>query len=288
MGAFMDRYNRMKGIGTVPDTVQAEGEDSSSVPASEVKPGAFTERYNKLLEARAADMSHSLSEWSAANDTLAHSYGSYSVEELAKQTDALRTSGESLKKRIKDSGLYDDDTVTALGEGIDSWNRVHDIYRRDLDLAAGRAEREQATAKLPASSLPVYGRSPVTAHNGRESTLEDKILYAQASVDMLESKLEKSKGKLPSPEQLMSGDAGIDGNDEIKAALKEKKKELEQLLKERQESEIAEWREETGSRTARTFRRLLRRTLKLCSRRNRSISIPTITRTPTETICALR
>lgn len=42
MGAFMDRYNRMKGIGTVPDTVQAEGEDSSSVPASEVKPGAFT------------------------------------------------------------------------------------------------------------------------------------------------------------------------------------------------------------------------------------------------------
>lgn len=44
----------------------------------------------------------------------------------------------------------------------------------------------------------------------------------------------------------MSGDAGIDGNDEIKAALKEKKKELEQLLKERQESEIAEWREENG------------------------------------------
>ena len=246
MGAFMDRYNRMKGIGTVPDTVQAEGEDSSSVPASEVKPGAFTERYNKLLEARAADMSHSLSEWSAANDTLAHSYGSYSVEELAKQTDALRTSGESLKQRIKDSGLYDDDTVTALGEGIDSWNRVHDIYRRDLDLAAGRAEREQATAKLPASSLPVYGRSPVTAHNGRESTLEDKILYAQASVDMLESKLENSKGKLPSPEQLMSGDAGIDGNDKIKSALKEKKKELEQLLKERQESKIAEWREENG------------------------------------------
>lgn len=246
MGAFMDRYNRMKGIGTVPDTVQAEGEDSSSVPASEVKPGAFTERYNKLLEARAADMSHSLSEWSAANDTLAHSYGSYSVEELAKQTDALRMSGERLKQRIKDSGLYDDDTVTALGEGIDSWNRVHDIYRRDLDLAAGRAEKEQAAAKLPASSLPVYGRSPVTAHNGRGSTLEDKILYAQASVDMLESKLEKSKGKTPSPEQLMSGDAGIDGNDEIKAALKEKKKELEQLLKERQESEIAEWREENG------------------------------------------
>lgn len=246
MGAFMDRYNRMKGIGTVPDTVQAEGEDSSSVPASEVKPGAFTERYNKLLEARAADMSHSLSEWSAANDTLAHSYGSYSVEELAKQTDALRMSGERLKQRIKDSGLYDDDTVTALGEGIDSWNRVHDIYRRDLDLAAGRAEKEQAAAKLPASSLPVYGRSPVTAHNGRESTLEDKILYAQASVDMLESKLEKSKGKIPSPEQLMSGDAGIDGNDEIKAQLKEKNEELEQLLKERQESEIAEWREENG------------------------------------------
>ena len=246
MGAFMDRYNRMKGIGTVPDTVQAEGEDSSSVPASEVKPGAFTERYNKLLEARAADMSHSLSEWSAANDTLAHSYGSYSVEELAKQTDALRMSGESLKQRIRDSGLYDDDTVTALGEGIDSWNRVHDIYRRDLDLAAGRAEREQATAELPASSLPVYGQNVAETHHGKESSLEDKILYAQASVDMLESKLEKSKGKLPSPEQLMSGDAGIDGNDEIKAALKEKKKELEQLLKERQESKIAEWREENG------------------------------------------
>ena len=246
MGAFMDRYNRMKGIGTVPDTVQAEGEDSSSVPASEVKPGAFTERYNKLLEARAADMSHSLSEWSAANDTLAHSYGSYSVEELAKQTDALRMSGESLKQRIRDSGLYDDDTVTALGEGIDSWNRVHDIYRRDLDLAAGRAEREQATAELPASSLPVYGQNVAETHHGKESSLEDKILYAQASVDMLESKLENSKGKIPSPEQLMSGDAGIDGNDEIKAALKEKKKELEQLLKERQESKIAEWREENG------------------------------------------
>ena len=246
MGAFMDRYNRMKGIGTVPDTVQAEGEDSSSVPASEVKPGAFTERYNKLLEARAADMSHSLSEWSAANDTLAHSYGSYSGEELAKQTDALRMSGESLKQRIRDSGLYDDDTVTALGEGIDSWNRVHDIYRRDLDLAAGRAEREQATAELPASSLPVYGQNVAETHHGKESSLEDKILYAQASVDMLESKLENSKGKIPSPEQLMSGDAGIDGNDEIKAALKEKKKELEQLLKERQESEIAERREENG------------------------------------------
>ena len=245
MGAFMDRYNRMKGIGTVPDTVQAEGEDSSSVPASEVKPGAFTERYNKLLEARAADMSHSLSEWSAANDTLARSYGSYSVEELAKQTDALRTSGESLKQRIKDSGLYDDDTVTALGEGIDSWNRVHDIYKRDLDLAAGRAEREQATAKLPESSVPVYGRSPVTAHNGRESTLEDKILYAQASVDMLESKLENSGGRLPltgAQSALADGESA----NEVRAQLKEKKKELERLRAEFAEREYAKQREENG------------------------------------------
>lgn len=245
MGAFMDRYNRMKGIGTVPDTVQAEGEDSSSVPASEVKPGAFMERYNKLLEARAADMSHSLSEWSAANDTLAHSYGSYSVEELAKQTDALRTSGESLKQRIKDSGLYDDDTVSALGEGIDSWNRVHDIYKRDLDLAAGRAEREQATAKLPASSFPVYGRSPVTAHNGRESTLEDKILYAQASVDMLESKLENSGGRLPLTRPASALTGGESAN-EVRAQLKEKKKELEQLRAEYAEREYAKQREEMG------------------------------------------
>ena len=245
MGAFMDRYNRMKGIGTVPDTVQAEGEDSSSVPASEVKPGAFTERYNKLLEARAADMSHSLSEWSAANDTLARSYGSYSVEELAKQTDALRTSGESLKQRIKDSGLYDDDTVSALGEGIDSWNRVHDIYKRDLDLAAGRAEREPATAKLPESSVPVYGRSPITAHNGKESTLEDKILYAQASVDMLESKLENSGGRLPLTRPASALTGGESAN-EVRAQLKEKKKELEQLRAEYAEREYAKQREEMG------------------------------------------
>ena len=245
MGAFMDRYNRMKGIGTVPDTVQAEGEDSSSVPASEVKPGAFTERYNKLLEARAADMSHSLSEWSAANDTLAHSYGSYSVEELAKQTDALRASGESLKQRIKDSGLYDDDTVTALGEGIDSWNRVHDIYRRDLDLAAGRAEREQATAELPASSLPVYGQNVAETHHGKESSLEDKILYAQASVDMLESKLENSGGRLPLTRPASALTGGESAN-EVRAQLKEKKKELEQLRAEYAEREYAKQREENG------------------------------------------
>lgn len=256
-GAFTERYNRMKEAGLVGTSgisqaspvraaELAEEETPSSVPAAEVVPGAFTERYNRFRQNRADGIRQSIEAWNEENKKLARSYGEHSGEFIKARSDALRTSGESLKQRIKDSGLYDDDTVSALGEGIDSWNRVHDIYRRDLDLAAGRAEREQATAELPASSLPVYGRSPVTAHNGRESTLEDKILYAQASVDMLESKLEKSKGKLPSPEQLMSGDAGIDGNDEIKAALKEKKKELEQLLKERQESEIAERREENG------------------------------------------
>lgn len=256
-GAFTERYNRMKEAGLVGTSgisqaspvraaELAEEETPSSVPAAEVVPGAFTERYNRFRQNRADGIRQSIEAWNEENKKLARSYGEHSGEFIKARSDALRTSGESLKQRIKDSGLYDDDTVSALGEGIDSWNRVHDIYRRDLDLAAGRAEREQATAELPASSLPVYGRSPVTAHNGRESTLEDKILYAQASVDMLESKLEKSKGKLPSPEQLMSGDAGIDGNDEIKAALKEKKKELEQLLKERQESKIAEWREENG------------------------------------------
>ena len=256
-GAFTERYNRMKEAGLVGTSgisqaspvraaELAEEETPSSVPAAEVVPGAFTERYNRFRQNRADGIRQSIEAWNEENKKLARSYGEHSGEFIKARSDALRTSGESLKQRIKDSGLYDDDTVSALGEGIDSWNRVHDIYRRDLDLAAGRAEREQATAELPASSLPVYGRSPVTAHNGRESTLEDKILYAQASVDMLEIQLEKSKGKTPSPEQLMSGDAGIDGNDEIKAALKEKKKELEQLLKERQESEIAEWREENG------------------------------------------
>lgn len=256
-GAFTERYNRMKEAGLVGTSgisqaspvraaELAEEETPSSVPAAEVVPGAFTERYNRFRQNRADGIRQSIEAWNEENKKLARSYGEHSGEFIKARSDALRTSGESLKQRIKDSGLYDDDTVSALGEGIDSWNRVHDIYRRDLDLAAGRAEREQATAELPASSLPVYGRSPVTAHNGRESTLEDKILYAQASVDMLEIQLEKSKGKGPSPEQLMSGDAGIDGNDEIKAALKEKKKELEQLLKERQESEIAEWREENG------------------------------------------
>ena len=256
-GAFTERYNRMKEAGLVGTSgisqaspvraaELAEEETPSSVPAAEVVPGAFTERYNRFRQNRADGIRQSIEAWNEENKKLARSYGEHSGEFIKARSDALRTSGESLKQRIKDSGLYDDDTVSALGEGIDSWNRVHDIYRRDLDLAAGRAEREQATAELPASSLPVYGRSPVTAHNGRGSTLEDKILYAQASVDMLEIQLEKSKGKGPSPEQLMSGDAGIDGNDEIKAALKEKKKELEQLLKERQESEIAEWQEENG------------------------------------------
>ena len=256
-GAFTERYNRMKEAGLVGTSgisqaspvraaELAEEETPSSVPAAEVVPGAFTERYNRFRQNRADGIRQSIEAWNEENKKLARSYGEHSGEFIKARSDALRTSGESLKQRIKDSGLYDDDTVSALGEGIDSWNRVHDIYRRDLDLAAGRAEREQATAELPASSLPVYGQNVAETHHGKESSLEDKILYAQASVDMLESKLEKSKGKPPSPEQLMSGDAGIDGNDEIKAALKEKKKELEQLLKERQESEIAEWREENG------------------------------------------
>lgn len=256
-GAFTERYNRMKEAGLVGTSgisqaspvraaELAEEETPSSVPAAEVVPGAFTERYNRFRQNRADGIRQSIEAWNEENKKLARSYGEHSGEFIKARSDALRTSGESLKKRIKDSGLYDDDTVTALGEGIDSWNRVHDIYRRDLDLAAGRAEREQATAELPASSLPVYGQNVAETHHGKESSLEEKIQDTQANIKMLEIQLEKSKGKGPSPEQLMSGDAGIDGNDKIKAQLKEKKKELEQLLKERQESEIAEWREENG------------------------------------------
>ena len=256
-GAFTERYNRMKEAGLVGTSgisqaspvraaELAEEETPSSVPAAEVVPGAFTERYNRFRQNRADGIRQSIEAWNEENKKLARSYGEHSGEFIKARSDALRTSGESLKKRIKDSGLYDDDTVTALGEGIDSWNRVHDIYRRDLDLAAGRAEREQATAELPASSLPVYGQNVAETHHGKESSLEEKIQDTQANIKMLEIQLEKSKGKSPSPEQLMSGDAGIDGNDEIKAQLKEKNEELEQLLKEWQESEIAERREGNG------------------------------------------
>ena len=255
-GAFTERYNRMKEAGLVGTSgisqaspvraaELAEEETPSSVPAAEVVPGAFTERYNRFRQNRADGIRQSIEAWNEENKKLARSYGEHSGEFIKARSDALRTSGESLKQRIKDSGLYDDDTVSALGEGIDSWNRVHDIYRRDLDLAAGRAEREQATAKLPESSVPVYGRSPVTAHNGRESTLEDKILYAQASVDMLESKLEKSGGRMPLT-GTQSALTGGESANEVRAQLKEKKKELEQLRAEYAEREYAKQREEMG------------------------------------------
>ena len=255
-GAFTERYNRMKEAGLVGTSgisqaspvraaELAEEETPSSVPAAEVVPGAFTERYNRFRQNRADGIRQSIEAWNEENKKLARSYGEHSGEFIKARSDALRTSGESLKQRIKDSGLYDDDTVSALGEGIDSWNRVHDIYRRDLDLAAGRAEREQATAELPASSLPVYGRSPVTAHNGRESTLEDKILYAQASVDMLESKLENSGGRLPLTRPASALTGGESAN-EVRAQLKEKNEELEQLRAEYAEREYAKQREENG------------------------------------------
>ena len=253
MSKFMDRYSRMKEAGLVggdsSDKIRgdsfSEGDSFTENESAAAKPGAFTERYNRYRQNRADGIRQSIEAWNEENKKLARSYGEHSGEFIKARSDALRTSGESLKQRIKDSGLYDDDTVSALGEGIDSWNRVHDIYRRDLDLAAGRAERDQATAKLPESSLPVYGRSPVTAHNGRESTLEDKILYAQASVDMLESKLENSGGRLPltgAQSALADGESA----NEVRAQLKEKKKELERLRAEFAEREGAKQREEMG------------------------------------------
>lgn len=207
-------------------------------------PGAFTERYNRYRQNRADGIRQSIEAWNEENKKLARSYGEHSGEFIKARSDALRTSGESLKQRIKDSGLYDDDTVTALGEGIDSWSTAwDDAYNEYVRKSTVGADRKKAA---PTAEHGGGGGEFALTAAAKGNTLEEKIQDTQANIKMLEIQLEKSKGKGPSPEQLMSGDAGIDGNDEIKAALKEKKKELEQLLKERQESEIAEWREENG------------------------------------------
>ncbi len=254
-GAFMERYNRMKEAGLVGTSgisqaspvraaELAEEETPSSVPAAEVVPGAFTERYNRYRQNRADGIRQSIEAWNEENKKLARSYGEHSGEFIKARSDALRTSGESLKQRIKDSGLYDDDTVSALGEGIDSWSTAwDDAYNEYVRKSTVGADRKKA--------------APTAEHGGGEgefaltaaakgNTLEEKIQDTQANIKMLEIQLEKSKWKAPSYEQLMSGDAGIDGNDKIKAQLKEKNEELEQLLKEWQESEIAKWQEENG------------------------------------------
>ena len=127
-GAFTERYNRMKEAGLVGTSgisqaspvraaELAEEETPSSVPAAEVVPGAFTERYNRFRQNRADGIRQSIEAWNEENKKLARSYGEHSGEFIKARSDALRTSGESLKQRIKDSGLYDDDTVSALGEG---------------------------------------------------------------------------------------------------------------------------------------------------------------------------
>lgn len=254
-GAFTERYNRMKEAGLVGTTgisqaspvraaELAEEETPSSVPAAEVVPGAFTERYNRYRQNRADGIRQSIEAWNEENKKLARSYGEHSGEFIKARSDALRTSGESLKQRIKDSGLYDDDTVSALGEGIDSWSTAwDDAYNEYVRKSTVGADRKKAA---PTAAHGGGGGEFALTAAAKGNTLEEKIQDTQANIKMLEIQLEKSKGKLPSPEQLMSGDAGIDGNDEIKAALKEKKKELEQLLKERQESKIAERREENG------------------------------------------
>lgn len=254
-GAFMERYNRMKEAGLVGTSgisqaspvraaELAEEETPSSVPAAEVVPGAFTERYNRYRQNRADGIRQSIEAWNEENKKLARSYGEHSGEFIKARSDALRTSGESLKQRIKDSGLYDDDTVTALGEGIDSWSTAwDDAYNEYVRKSTVGADRKKAA---PTAEHGGGGGEFALTAAAKGNTLEEKIQDTQANIKMLEIQLEKSKGKGPSPEQLMSGDAGIDGNDKIKAQLKEKKKELEQLLKERQESEIAEWREENG------------------------------------------
>ena len=251
-GAFMERYNRMKeaglvgtsGIPQASPVRAAEEEVPSSVPAAEVVPGAFTERYNRYRQNRADGIRQSVEAWNEENKKLARSYGEHSGEFIKARSDALRTSGESLKQRIKDSGLYDDDTVSALGEGIDSWSTVwDDAYNEYVRKSTVGADRKKAA---PTAEHGGGGGEFALTAAAKGNTLEEKIQDTQANIKMLEIQLEKSKGKGPSPEQLMSGDAGIDGNDEIKAALKEKKKELEQLLKEWQESEIAKWQEENG------------------------------------------
>ena len=254
-GAFTERYNRMKEAGLVGTSgisqaspvraaELAEEETPSSVPAAEVVPGAFTERYNRFRQNRADGIRQSIEAWNEENKKLARSYGEHSGEFIKARSDALRTSGESLKQRIKDSGLYDDDTVSALGEGIDSWSTAwDDAYNEYVRKSTVGADRKKAA---PTAAHGGGGGEFALTAAAKGNTLEEKIQDTQANIKMLEIQLEKSKGKGPSPEQLMSGDAGIDGNDKIKAQLKEKNEELEQLLKEWQESEIAKWQEENG------------------------------------------
>lgn len=254
-GAFTERYNRMKEAGLVGTSgisqaspvraaELAEEETPSSVPAAEVVPGAFTERYNRFRQNRADGIRQSIEAWNEENKKLARSYGEHSGEFIKARSDALRAAGESLKQRIKDSGLYDDDTVSALGEGIDSWSTAwDDAYNEYVRKSTVGADRKKAA---PTAEHGGGGGEFALTAAAKGNTLEEKIQDTQANIKMLEIQLEKSKGKVTSPEQLMSGDAGIDGNDKIKAQLKEKNEELEQLLKEWQESEIAKWQEENG------------------------------------------
>ena len=156
-GAFTERYNRMKEAGLVGTSgisqaspvraaELAEEETPSSVPAAEVVPGAFTERYNRFRQNRADGIRQSIEAWNEENKKLARSYGEHSGEFIKARSDALRTSGESLKKRIKDSGLYDDDTVSALGEGIDSWNTAwSDAYNEYVRKSTVGADRKKAS-----------------------------------------------------------------------------------------------------------------------------------------------
>ena len=155
-GAFTERYNRMKEAGLVGTSgisqaspvraaELAEEETPSSVPAAEVVPGAFTERYNRYRQNRADGIRQSIEAWNEENKKLARSYGEHSGEFIKARSDALRTSGESLKQRIKDSGLYDDDTVIALGEGIDSWSTAwDDAYNEYVRKSTVGADRKKA------------------------------------------------------------------------------------------------------------------------------------------------
>lgn len=163
-GAFTERYNRMKEAGLVGTSgisqaspvraaELAEEETHSSLPAAEVVPGAFTERYNRFRQNRADGIRQSIEAWNEENKKLARSYGEHSGEFIKARSDALRTSGESLKQRIKDSGLYDDDTVSALGEGIDSWNTAwSDAYNEYVRKSTVGADRKKA--------------APTAAHGG--------------------------------------------------------------------------------------------------------------------------
>ena len=164
MSKFMDRYNRMKEAGLVGGTSSDEirgdsfsaGDSFTENESAAAKPGAFTERYNRYRQNRADGIRQSIEAWNEENKKLARSYGEHSGEFIKARSDALRTSGESLKQRIKDSGLYDDDTVSALGEGIDSWSTAWDDayneYVRKSTVGADRKKRPR-TAEAEANSL---------------------------------------------------------------------------------------------------------------------------------------